>query len=72
MELADTEDITLSEQARSLLKFLFVVTEWANADDPRAKPYFDADAVRWTENEGERHLAFHPQRFDAVMKAQGS
>jgi hypothetical protein len=58
----------------ALLRFLITVEDWAKENNPRAQPYFDADAVRWmdaNEVRSERHLAFHPQRFDAVMKAQG-
>jgi hypothetical protein len=60
------------DRGMTLLRFLVTVENWAKDNDPRAKPYFEADAVRWMDDEGSRHLAFHPQRFDVVMKAQGS
>ena len=57
------------EVAMSLLRFLCVVEGWAQVHDPRAQPYFDANAIRWEDQVGGR-LAFHPQRFDAVRKSQ--
>jgi len=65
----------MTDQAMSLLQFLVTVEDWAKNNDPRAQPYFDADTVRWMgdmDDTEDRHLAFHPQRFDEVMKRQGN
>lgn len=57
-------DAEISERAARLLEFILTVEEWAKAADPRAQPYFDANAVRWRDD---GHLSFHATRFISVM-----
>jgi hypothetical protein len=67
--LATSVAVGLGDRAARLLQHLVMVEEWAKANDPRARPYFDADAVQWRED---GHLAFHATRFILVMMREGA
>ena len=56
-----------TSKALDLLAHLIEVEKWIKANDPRALPYLEADAVRMIEDKGEQHATFHPLRFTQVM-----
>jgi len=61
--------MSTSDRAMRLLEFLATVEEWAKAGDPRARPYFDADAIQWKDD---GQLAFHQTRFILVVMREGA
>lgn len=52
------------EHAMRLLRRLIEVERWVLADDPRAIPYIEGDAVRVQNG----RCSFHPERFNEVEK----
>ena len=64
----DGDGDEVSVQAMALLRHICMVEGWVKAGDPRAQPYLDAGAVRLIDG----GVGFNPERFDRVMREQGS